>query len=86
MDMDNLNDDLEFSLDDILKEFHDESNGPLILEEDLAVPETPAEEPEEAVTDDTVTFTPAEEAPAEVEEVSVTGDHISCCCGSHCRN
>ena len=68
--------DLEFSLDDILKEFHDESNGPLILEEDLAVPETPAEEPEEAVTDDTVTFTPAEEAPAEVEEVSVTGDTI----------
>lgn len=68
--------DLEFSLDDILKEFHDESNGPLILEEDLAVPETPAEEPEEAVTDDTVTFTPAEEAPAEAEEVSVTGDTI----------
>ena len=68
--------DLEFSLDDIVKEFHDESNGPLILEEDLAVPETPAEEPEEAVTDDTVTFTPAEEAPAEVEEVSVTGDTI----------
>ena len=68
--------DLEFSLDDILKEFHDESNSPLILEEDLAVPETPAEEPEEAVTDDTVTFTPAEEAPAEVEEVSVTGDTI----------
>ena len=75
--------DLEFSLDDILKEFHDESNGPLILEEDLAVPEVVLEEPEvlpekpeEAVIEETVTFEPVAEEPAEAEEVSVTGDTI----------
>ena len=72
--------ELEFSLDDIVKEFHDESNGPLILEEDLAAPEVVLEEPqepEEAVTGDTVAFEPAAEEPAEAEaEITMTADTI----------
>ena len=72
--------ELEFSLDDIVKEFHDESNGPLILEEDLAAPEVvleEPEEPEEAVTEDTVAFEPAAEEPAEAEaEITMTADTI----------
>ena len=72
--------ELEFSLDDIVKEFHDESNGPLILEEDLAAPEVVLEEPqepEEAVTEDTVAFEPAAEEPAEAEaEITMTADTI----------
>ena len=76
--------ELEFSLDDIVKEFHDESNGPLILEEDLAAPEVVLEEPEvlpekpeEAVTEDTVAFAPVPEEPAEAEaEITMTADTI----------
>ena len=83
--------DLEFSLDDIVKEFHDESNGPLILEEDLVAPEIILEDPPvipeepEAVLEepkaalepaDTVIFDPAEPAVDEAEETDVTGDTI----------